>query len=211
MDLSGFVRYMESPGDAADNASISRFFQERGVQAQMLEAVMGDDRVASLVAERYAPAPHETDVLLAMPEGSLGRAYARFLEVHHFNPHFFHGVEGESDLAYVLNRLRATHDIWHVLLGFDASEAGECGMNAFTFAQACTPTTCLLMAAKMIRAIPDEPAERRRLLQAIADGINLGLRAPGFLGWRWEEHWSEPLADLRDRLGLRALTPAMAD
>jgi ubiquinone biosynthesis protein Coq4 len=175
------------------------------------EAVMADAGVASLVGDRYAPAPHSTDRLLALPAGSLGETYARFLRVHHFNPHFFHGVEGESDLAYVLNRLRATHDIWHVLLGFDASEAGECGMNAFTFAQACTPTTCLLMAAKMVRSIPDAPAERRRLLQAIADGINLGLRAPCFLGWRWEEHWGEPLADLRQRLGLSALTPAMQE
>lgn len=209
MDLSGFMRYLEAPGDAADSTSISRFFQELGAQAQMLEVVMSDPQVASLVADRYAPPSFEMDQLLAMPEGSLGRVYARFVDGHHFNPHFFHNVEGQSDLAYVLNRLRTTHDIWHVLLGFDSSEAGECGMNAFTFSQACTPTTCLLMAAKMIRSIPEGADERRRLLQAIADGIKLGLQAPHFLAWRWEEHWSEPLEELRGRVGLSALTPAM--
>lgn len=205
------MRYLQAPGNAADNASVSRFFEELGAQAQMLDVVMSDPEVASLVADRYAPASCAIDDLQAMPEGSLGRVYATFVDGHHFNPHFFHNVEGQSDLAYVLNRLRTTHDIWHVLLGFDSSEAGECGMNAFTFSQACTPTTCMLMAAKMIRSIPEAPAERRRLLHAIADGIHLGLQAPHFLAWRWEEHWAEPLADLRGRLGLADQTPAMKD
>lgn len=211
MDLSGFMGYLQAPGNAADNASVSRFFQELGAQDQMLEVVMSDPQVASLVADRYAPASYAIDDLLAMPEGSLGRVYATFVDGHHFNPHFFHNVEGQTDLAYVLNRLRTTHDIWHVLLGFDSSEAGECGMNAFTFSQACTPTTCLLMAAKMIRSIPEEQSERRRLLLAIANGIQLGLQAPHFLAWRWENHWTEPLVDLRGRLGLSELTPAMKE
>ncbi|MAR07035.1 MAG: hypothetical protein CL862_08050 [Cyanobium sp. NAT70] len=209
-DLAGFVRYMDGPGNAGDNASISRFFQKRGIQQQMIQCVLDKDENRDLIDSRYKPSEEwSVQQLLDLPSGSLGRSYAEFLEEHHFNPHFFHGVEGDGDLPYVLNRLRSTHDIWHVILGFDATEAGECGMNAFTFTQCSTPTTCMLMAAKMIRSLTDSHTDRNHLLKAISDGIHLGLVADSFLAIQWEENWKEPLHSLRKQLKIDQLTPAM--
>ena len=209
-DLVGFVQYMDGPGNAADNASISRFFQKRGVQDQMLQCILEHEENSGLIRSRYVP-PRDWSVpqLQELPVGTLGRSYAEFLDEHHFNPHFFHGVEGEGDMPYVLNRLRSAHDVWHVVLGFDASEAGECGMNSFTFTQCSTPTTCMLMAAKMIRSISHSRSDRHDLLKAISDGIRLGLVADSFLAVEWENNWQMPLQALREQLKIAEITPAM--
>lgn len=210
-DLVGFVRYMEGPGNASDNASISRFFQKRGVQDQMLEGILENEANCSLIRSRYHPSTEwSVQQLKDLPIGTLGRNYSEFLDEHHFNPHFFHGVQGDGDMPYVLNRLRSTHDIWHVVLGFDATEAGECGMNAFTFTQCSTPTTCMLMAAKMIRSIAHSCSDRHDLLKAISDGINLGLAADSFLAVQWEDNWEIPLHKLRETLKIDELTPVMS-
>jgi ubiquinone biosynthesis protein Coq4 len=203
-DLRGFVNYLRCPGNADDNAAISRFFSELGTHEQMLERILSDPATADLVERRYQPPPVTLAELEALPPGTLGRTYADFIESHHFNPHFFHHEVMDDAMAYVINRLRDTHDIWHVVLGFDASEAGESGMNAFTFTQSGNPSTCLLMAAKLIRSIPQSAAERERVIGRIVRGFTLGMAAPPFLAEPWEEHWATPLEELRRRFRIVA-------
>jgi ubiquinone biosynthesis protein Coq4 len=201
-DLGGFINYLRCPGNADDNAAISHFFSELGTHEQMLERILADPATATLVEQRYQPPGVTLEDLEGLPIGTLGRTYADFIDSHHFNPHFFHREGVDDAMAYVINRLRDTHDIWHVVLGFDASEAGESGMNAFTFTQTGNPSTCLLMAAKLIRSIPQAAGDREHVIQQIVRGFSLGMEAPPFLAEPWEEHWRTPLEELRRRFSL---------
>lgn len=202
LDLTGFLHYMQEPGTASDNASISKVFTHLGVNDQMLELTLAQPGVRDFLIQRYQPKPLALDVLLAMPESSFGYAWAHFMQTNNLNPSFFQNLGDHDERSYLINRLHDTHDMWHVLLGFDTSEAGEAGMNAFTYAQVGSPTTCMLMAAKLVRAIAASEQTRFQMMSNISRGYHLGMRLSPFIAVAWEEYWEEPLSLLRTRFGL---------
>ena len=51
-----------------------------------------------------------------------------------------------SDAAYVELRLSQTHDLWHVITGFDTMVAGEIGLQAFHLTQFPHPLGAVLSA-----------------------------------------------------------------
>ncbi|ABM78814.1 Hypothetical protein P9303_20781 [Prochlorococcus marinus str. MIT 9303] len=202
LDLTGFFHYMEQPGTATDNASISKIFTQIGVNDQMLKNVLNNPDTKALVCSRYQPKPVQLDDLLKLPEISFGHQWAVFMKKNRLNPNFFINDGGNDDRTYLINRLHNTHDIWHVLLNFDTSEAGEAGMNAFTYAQCYSPTTCMLMAAKLVRAISAPEETRQRMMNNIATGYKLGQELQAFIAVKWEENWQMPLRELRREVGI---------
>lgn len=202
IDLTGFLHYMREPGTATDNASISKVFTQLGINDQMLRLVLARPGVREFLKQRYQPKPIALDSLRAMPSDSFGHQWAVFMQSNNLNPGFFRNLKEHDDRSYLINRLHDTHDMWHVLLGFDTSEAGEAGMNAFTYAQVGSPTTCMLMAAKLVRAIGGPEPTRSQMMRNIARGYELGMRLDPFVAIAWEEHWAEPLRQLRQRVGL---------
>jgi ubiquinone biosynthesis protein Coq4 len=203
IDLSGFLHYMKEPGTASDNASISKVFTQLGVNDMMLEYVMNIIPVANFIRSRYQATPIDLNTLLALPSDSFGHQWATFMQANHLNPHFFQNLQEHDDRSYLINRLHDTHDMWHIILDFDTSEAGEAGMNAFTYAQSGSPTTCMLMAAKLVRAIGGSDENRYQMMTNICRGYQLGMTAQPFLAIAWEENWSTKLSDLRKLAGIK--------
>ena len=203
IDLSGFLHYMKEPGTSSDNASISRVFTQLGVNDMMLEYVMNITPVAKFIRTRYQAKPTDLNTLLELPSDSFGHQWATFMQANHLNPHFFQNLQEHDDRSYLINRLHDTHDMWHIILDFDTSEAGEAGMNAFTYAQSGSPTTCMLMAAKLVRAIGGSDENRYQMMTNICRGYQLGMTAQPFLAIAWEENWSTKLSDLRTLAGIK--------
>lgn len=203
IDLSGFLHYMKEPGTSSDNASISRVFTQLGVNDMMLEYVMNIIPVANFIRTRYQAKPTDLNTLLALPSESFGHQWATFMQANHLNPHFFENLQEHDDRSYLINRLHDTHDMWHIILDFDTSEAGEAGMNAFTYAQSGSPTTCMLMAAKLVRAIGGSDENRFQMMTNICRGYQLGMTAQPFLAIAWEENWTTKLSDLRKLAGIK--------
>ena len=202
LDLTGFFHYMEQPGTASNNASVSKIFTQLGVNDQMLVNIFKNPEAKALVCSRYQPIAVELDDLLALPEISFGHQWAAFMQMNRLNPNFFINDGGNDDRTYLINRLHNTHDIWHVILNFDTSEAGEAGMNAFTYAQCYSPTACMLMAAKLVRAINKPEEERQKMMSNIANGYQLGQELKAFITIKWEEKWHLPLKELRREVGI---------
>lgn len=99
-------------------------------------------------------------------------------------------------------RYTVTHDIFHVLLGFDTSYAGEMGVFAFTIAQ---------NYSKMINAF--EPLvtslyplffinQSQQMRANVRKGKALGKKARCLLTYRFENNWARAIADIRNELGL---------
>lgn len=64
--------------------------------------------------------------LLALPEGTFGREFAKYMDGHGFDPVERPKVEllgGEG--AYLMHRYRQCHDFWHALTGLPPTVAGE--------------------------------------------------------------------------------------
>lgn len=144
----------------------------------------------------------DLDALERLPEGTIGREYVRFLRSNGLTLDVFRAPTGvDPRAAYVAQRLRQTHDIWHVITGYAPDVPGEILLQAFTFAQARIPSAALIALFGTVRiTLKRGPA----FLKQAAAALRRGRRAK-FLGpMYWEEHWAEPLEEVRARLGCQA-------
>lgn len=143
----------------------------------------------------------DLDALAALPAGTLGHAYATFLRSRGLTPEIFDAPPaGITDprLSYVVQRLRQTHDLWHVVTGCQTDPAGELALQAFAFAQLRGPGNGLLAAAGTLRHLRHNPG----LVRDVIALYRAGTRARPLPQFAWEDHWATPLAEVRAMLGL---------
>lgn len=135
-----------------------------------------------------------------LPEGTLGQAYSAFLTSRNLTPEVFvppRAVRDEN-VRYLSQRMRQTHDLWHVLTGYDTDVIGEIELQAFMYAQLGTPFSLVVALFGLGRAQPRSLALPLRVWAAFARG----KRAEP-LAWRfWERNFTTPLAELRRTLRL---------
>ena len=130
------------------------------------------------------------DALAAMPKGSLGYEVARFFRENNLSTEIY-GLGGghtpDPDLAYLLDRVRRAHDVWHVLMNF---------IHAFSLAQTGFPSSVGLILFGSIKHMVLE-ARWACLRRGVREAYRRGQQARWLLGVRWEEHFEEPLEDVR--------------
>jgi ubiquinone biosynthesis protein COQ4 len=157
-----------------------------------------------LVFSTYAnagSAPHRLDQLAALPADTLGHAYARFMKSHGLTPDVFDGPPddvADPRAAYVIQRMRQTHDLWHVVTHAETDPAGEVALQAFTYAQVGAPSAGILAALGMLKTVRHDA----RIVRDVAAMLRLGNRANRLVLFAWEDHWQTPLAEVRRLLGL---------
>lgn len=138
--------------------------------------------------------------LRAMPDGTLGREYVRYLDDNHLDPDLFQAPPGLPEIpSFVAKRLRQTHDIWHVLTGYAPDVPGEVALQGFTYAQTGMPSAALIAVFGALRWMRRHPRLARRTL----DGYRRGKKASFLPVVKWEELWSRPVAELRAELGIQ--------
>lgn len=137
--------------------------------------------------------------LLSLPAHTLGHAFARHMADNGLSPDIFQAPPGAPpDVAYLAQRLRQTHDLWHVVTGYSTGVIDELALQAFTYAQMKAPGPLLLSLAGALRFGFGD----RRAIQRIYQGYRRGLLARPMLAVAWESLWELPLAEVRARLNL---------
>ncbi len=183
--------------------------------ASAVRAPIGDAVVLKLdalstpdasVVRRLAPlsgsAPtHDVERLRRLPEGTLGFEYARFLDTNGIRPLVVSDAVRARfrDAPYPL-RYAATHDLHHVIAGFDAGLAGELGVLAFNVGQGSAPISRAMLGvtrALYTLASPSQAGELRRNLRA---GLLMGRAADLVMAAPLEAWFADPLATVRERL-----------
>ena len=171
------------------SARLERFFADPAARKLYDEQRTIDSRTVDL------------DALAALPEGTLGHAYAKFLRSRGLSPEIFDGAPrgvANPRLSYVMQRMRQTHDLWHVVTGCETDPAGEIALQAFTFAQIRAPGNALLVAAGVLRGAREKPG----LLRDVVTLYRAGARARRLPSFAWEDHWATPVSEVRAMLGL---------
>jgi ubiquinone biosynthesis protein Coq4 len=150
----------------------------------------------------YAPA-QDIASLRALPAGTLGREYARFLDANGLEPLAISDRMRERfrERPYAL-RYTATHDLHHVLSGFDTGLAGEAGVLAFNVGQGSAPVSRAWLAVAGFFYALLSPTQARRIWHNIGVGLALGRRAALVIAAPLESYFAEPLGEVRARLGL---------
>jgi ubiquinone biosynthesis protein COQ4 len=149
--------------------------------------------------------------LAALPDGSLGRAFLAHLDCYGLDPTGVldaherarqpGDVRNDPVRSWFFERVNLMHDLWHVLTGYGADEAGEAALLAFTQAQ--MPQRALLVivaAAAWIGPWGEAFAWQRYLVRA----WRRGRRASSLLAVDWEALLARPLGEVRAALRIEA-------
>lgn len=157
---------------------------------------------AAALRERHRLGRLDLAALRALPETTLGGAYARFLDRHGISPDALPRLPATSDIDYIIAHYYETHDLWHVLAGFGADPAGELGVQAFLLAQSRSYLPLFVIAAVLMNTALYGYEDRIRRLDAISRGWTLGRTSARIAGVDWRPHLTRPLADVRRDVGL---------
>jgi ubiquinone biosynthesis protein COQ4 len=171
---------------------------------------LGDDPAGlELLAEqpRIDRAHVDFDALERLPDGTLGREYVRFLTTNGITPEAFESVPdlGDPRAAYVMLRIRQTHDLWHVLTGYTPDVRGEILLQAFTYAQLRSPSAFLITLFGSLRWA----VGWRGQLAQLRTAYRRGKRTQFLVTFQWEKYWSTPVRELQAMLNAGA-DPASA-
>lgn len=139
--------------------------------------------------------------LRGLPENSVGRAYAAWLDREGVTPDTRDAVRyiDDPEEAYVMQRYRETHDFTHAITGLPVIIEGELAVKAFEFANTLLPMTALSLVA-YVRL---KPAERQRFWSVYLPwALRNGLKAEEVINVYWEEELETDSDVLRTRLGI---------
>lgn len=194
-------RYISLIGNAQDN--LSELARESGRMGDPFR----NPSLEGMWRERYFPPRYDIDLLLAMSPATLGGAYARHMTQRGLRPDYYKTVDARHKFHYLRLRVRQTHDIWHVLTGFDTDPVGELGLQGFYFAQVTNGLSALLLAGGIFRCLfTGHYTDLEHYIDVFCEGYHNGRAAHPLLDVQWEQLWSEPLDSLRQRYGITPTT-----
>ncbi len=170
---------------------------------------LGDPQAEAMLKDRYLSPSPDIEKLSGLPDGSLGREFARYLTDNDLDANLLresafigaHRARGE-DPGYLAERGFQLHDVFHVLTGFDTTPLGEVRVVSFTVAQTPAPYPAMIIATRPLQMVLYKPELLPVVMDAITEGWALGRRARSLMAVHWEEYWESPLTELREEYGL---------
>ena len=200
--LAGLTSFLKNPGSLESVFAVANSVKNGPLGDQMMRHLLKDSQFKSLVKERWRPQPIDLSALQTLPEGSLGRCYADQLIRQDITPEtLIDPSPVDSDKDFIVHRLKETHDITHVLTGFGIDGASELGLQGFNLAQNRSPLAVMLIFGGMLSALQNDEA-LSPMLQALAQGFQMGLDADLVIARKLEDDWDRPLADWQRELNL---------
>jgi ubiquinone biosynthesis protein COQ4 len=144
--------------------------------------------------------PYDLEELAKLPAETLGGAYARHMKANGLRQDYYQDVPTRTRMQYLRQRIRQTHDIWHVLTGLGANEFDEVGIQGFYAGQFTSSMAAIIAAGAFLKSVlRGRFGELEKHMDAFCEGYCAGKRAESLLAVRWEELWGENLESLRWR------------
>jgi ubiquinone biosynthesis protein COQ4 len=141
------------------------------------------------------------EYLRRLPENTVGRAYADWLDREGVSPDTRSEVQyiDNEECAYVMQRYRECHDFYHALTGLPIVVEGEVALKAFEFANTLLPMTGLSMFA-VTRL---KKSERQRFWSIYLPwALKNGTKSKEVINVYWEEQLERDVDELRAELGI---------
>ncbi|MFL5353805.1 Coq4 family protein [Archangium sp.] len=175
-------------------------FQESidgGRYIQWVRQLAQEAEGSRLLSERPSLSVDRVDfeALSRLPPGTLGHAFARFYLDKGLNPLASHDRQ-LSDVQYLAQRMRETHDLHHLLTGYGTDMLGEQELQAFQYGNLRTPTSLIALGHGVAVELPRHPAEYLRRVRA---AFQRGRVSRPIASIPWEEHWETPLKHFQEQ------------
>ena len=157
------------------------------------------------------------DWLRSLPEGTLGRTYIDFLDFEGLSPEGLMQAEVDGQVGgserkdlikdpgykVFFDRLRDSHDLWHIVSGYGRDGLGELSLLAFSHAQTKDRGIAFLVFMAIVRDFVESPRAAWTVMKAVWEGYRNGKRANWLPAEDWEALMELPLADVRKQLNIK--------
>lgn len=209
--LLTFIDHVAGAGtDVNEVFDISDLLRNSPQMERCLTWMREDAATAQMIEAQYLGPEYDLDKMLQMPEGSLGWTYARVMSALGYEPHFYRLRNIEKDADYVINRIRKTHDLHHILTGFSMDDFGEAGVLSVTVAQTGYPGWILINLLGLLLDFFGGPQDNGIDVEydydILSTGIKIGRDAKPLFPVKWEERFEQPLDDLRSEFNIQPVT-----
>ncbi len=195
----GLMRVANNPNNTAAALAIAERLRELGLIEAEERKLMSDPESALVIKKRKTLGPIDLQKLNKLPEGSLGKVYSSHMLKLGLNPEFFKNIEIVDGITLGMMRLRQTHDLWHVMTGFDTSVPGELGLQAFMLAQTDSPLSPLLIGGRLFAVAVKDPSEVPLIFESVTHGWILGKNSKPLFPIDWEANWETPLQEMQSK------------
>ncbi|XP_058797043.1 ubiquinone biosynthesis protein COQ4 homolog, mitochondrial-like isoform X2 [Phymastichus coffea] len=154
---------------------------------------------------RINTATVDLDYLKSLPAATVGKTYSDFLENNKVSPDDRPAVQFVDDLelAYVMQRYREVHDIFHAMLLMPTTMLGEVAVKWVEGLQLKLP---MCVAGAIFGAARLKPKQRYLYLNYhLPWAIQTGKNAKFLLAVYFEERWEQPLLDFHKEMNIKRL------
>jgi ubiquinone biosynthesis protein COQ4 len=214
---SSAVLALRNPGRADLVASLSDATAGPALSRLTARLAAGGGAGAAMLSAR-SPARFPGDALFeqmrTMADGSLGREYARFMEVRRFDyrdrPPVNRALVRSDDEAWVLQRYRDVHDLWHVVCDVPTTVFGEICLKWFEAVQTGGLPGPMLSAVGGPMRLSGR--ERAVLVKEIVPwAVEVGGGCVDLMAVRYEDVVERPVTELREEWRVRSPRAWLSD
>jgi ubiquinone biosynthesis protein COQ4 len=156
-----------------------------------------------LYEAKYSLDNLDFNYLKHLPEETLGYQYASLLEKNELTllaQKHYPRTQVHSLLSYTKKILTSTHDILHVVGGYETDFWGEMAIQAFMIAQVKSPLALVLLGSGLIHVAVEFPEKIDQMLNLIILEYQKGQSATNILTVNWHQMFPEPLTEVRKKL-----------
>ncbi|MEC4813187.1 MAG: Coq4 family protein [Scytonema sp. PMC 1069.18] len=166
--------------------------------SDFVEKLQFNPDMAEMISQHYfGPQYKLKDLQRDCPPGSLGYAYYHHMTRNGIPAYEYSAFEASDDISYIKLRKMQTHDIWHVITGYNTNIFEELALQGFYQGQTPTVYQTLLMLALVLHFATVQTKDLNTALEALFEGWHRGRTARPLWAVRWEEMWQRPLADIQ--------------
>jgi ubiquinone biosynthesis protein Coq4 len=157
--------------------------------------------LAALFREGYDPAL-EPERLEALPDGTLGREYARFIRDNQIDPlgTLLALSRPKNLLEYQFWRAYKLHDVLHVVLGCDTTALGEVPIVAYSLGQARSTgvrAPALALVVLLLHMALRKPEQVVPAIRLAAEWMRHGEQTRAYSTHRLEDWMPRPVSEVR--------------
>ncbi|KAF7988671.1 hypothetical protein HCN44_001244 [Aphidius gifuensis] len=140
-----------------------------------------------------------------LPDGTLGKTYHNFLKINNVTPDSRDHVKfiDDIELAYVMQRYREVHDIFHAVLVMPTTMLGEVTVKWVEALQTRLP---MCIGGALFGASRLRPRQRQLYIDHhLPWAINTGKKSNFLLSTYFEKRWDQTLDDFHREMNIQPL------
>ena len=200
--FESFFNMVKAPdGDFEAIAQLSSTLNDAKSLKLMIEFVSRHQQGKQAFLERPRLGNVVLPQLISLPQNTLGYIYANHMMRNGLTP--LQASIVDSDYQFFLAHIRETHDLWHVVTGFDTSIIGEIQLEAFYVAQLyASRFWSALLAKNLLKALVYDIETTGKYIDAITQGWTMAQKANPLFGIQWNTLWETPLEVVRTSLNI---------